>query len=69
VTLTNQRINSVQVVSGQLVVDMGLGAQNPPPPPAPPATLPPAPSPISNISITGNIPGSIPFKIGSSVCR
>jgi hypothetical protein len=69
VTLTNQRVNAIQVVAGKLVVDMGLGAQNPPPPPQPPATAPPAPSPISNISVVSNVPGTIPFKLGSSVCR
>jgi hypothetical protein len=69
VTLTNQRINAVQVVAGKLVVDMGLGAQNPPPPPTPPATAPPAPGPNANVSVVSNVPGTIPFKLGSSVCR
>jgi hypothetical protein len=69
VTLTNQRVNAVQVVAGKLVVDMGLGAQNPPPPPAPPQTAPPAPGPNANISVVSNVPGTIPFKLGSSVCR
>jgi hypothetical protein len=67
-TITNQRVNAVQVVGGQLVVDMGLGAQNPPPAPAPPATAPPAPGP-ANVSTVANIPGTVPFKLGSSVCR
>jgi hypothetical protein len=69
VILTNQRINAVQVVAGKLVVDMGLGAQNPPPPPTPPVTTPPAPGPNSNVSMVANVPGTIPFKLGSSVCR
>jgi hypothetical protein len=69
ITLTNQRVNAVQVVGGKLVVDMGLGAQNPPPPPTPPMTLPPAPSPVANVSVTSNVAGTIPFKLGSSVCR
>jgi len=67
-TITGQRVNAVQVVGGQLVVDMGLGAQNPPPAPAPPATAPPAPGP-ANVSMVANVPGTIPFKLGSSVCR
>jgi hypothetical protein len=66
--ITGQRVNAVQVVGGQLVVDMGLGAQNPPPAPAPPATAPPAPGP-ANVSMVANVPGTVPFKIGSSVCR
>jgi hypothetical protein len=69
VTLTNQRINAVQVVAGKLVVDMGLGAQNPPPPPQPPLTAPPVPGPAANISVVANVPGTIPFKLGSAVCR
>jgi len=69
VTLTNQRVNAVQVVAGRLVVDMGLGAQNPPQPPAPPVTAPPAPGPNANVSVVSNVPGTIPFKLGSSVCR
>ncbi|HVD76606.1 MAG TPA: hypothetical protein VNH43_03305, partial [Vicinamibacteria bacterium] len=67
-TITGQRVNAVQVVGGQLVVDMGLGAQNPPPAPAPPATAPPAPGP-ANVSMVANVPGTVPFKLGSSVCR
>ena len=69
ITLTNQRVNAVQVVAGKLVVDMGLGAQNPPPPPTPPVTAPPAPGPNANVSMVANVPGTIPFKLGSSVCR
>jgi hypothetical protein len=69
VLLTNQRINAVQVVAGKLVVDMGLGAQNPPPPPTPPVTAPPAPGPNSNVSMIANVPGTVPFKLGSAVCR
>jgi hypothetical protein len=56
-------------VAGKLVVDMGLGAQNPPPPPQPPATMPPAPNPVANVSIVANVAGTVPFKQGSSVCR
>lgn len=67
--LTNQRVNAVQVVAGKLVVDMGLGAQNPPPPPTPPVTTPPAPGPNANITVVSNVPGTIPFKLGSGVCR
>jgi len=66
--ITGQRVNAVQVVGGQLVVDMGLGAQNPPPAPAPPATAPPAPGP-ANVSMVANVPGTVPFKLGSGVCR
>jgi hypothetical protein len=69
VLLTNQRVNAIQVVAGKLVVDMGLGAQNPPPPPTPPVTAPPAPGPNANITVVSNVPGTVPFKIGSSVCR
>ena len=68
-TINNQRINAIQVVAGKLVVDMGLGAQNPPPPPTPPQTSPPAPGPNANISMVSVVPGTIPFKLGSSVCR
>jgi hypothetical protein len=67
--LTGQRVNAIQVVGGKLVVDMGLGAQNPPPPPAPPVTTPPAPAASANVSVVANVPGTIPFKLGSSVCR
>jgi hypothetical protein len=69
ITLIGQRVNAVQVVGGKLVVDMGLGAQNPPPPPAPPVTTPPAPAASANVSVVANVPGTIPFKLGSSVCR
>jgi hypothetical protein len=69
VTITNQRVNAIQVVGGQLVVDMGLGAQNAPPPPTPPVTAPTAPGPHANVSLVSNVPGTIPFKLGSSVCR
>jgi hypothetical protein len=69
ITLTGQRVNAIQVVGGKLVVDMGLGAQNPPPPPAPPVSMPPAPAASANVSVVANVPGTIPFKLGSSVCR
>src|SRR6185295_1268701 len=69
ITLTNQRVNAVQVVGGKLVVDMGLGAQNPPPPPTPPVTMPPAAGSTANVSMVANVGGSVPFKLGSSVCR
>ena len=69
ITLIGQRVNAIQVVAGKLVVDMGLGAQNPPPPPTPPVTYPPAPGVAANVSIVANVGGSIPFKLGSSVCR
>jgi len=69
ITLTNQRVNAIQVVAGKLVVDMGLGAQNPPPPPTPPVTAPPGAGANADVSVVSNIPGTIPFKLGSSVCR
>jgi hypothetical protein len=78
VQVTDQRIQAVRVAGGRLVVDMGLGAQNPPPPPAPPVTAPPAPDPISDVSVgvpldpvTGlpRIAGLVPYKLGSAVCR
>jgi hypothetical protein len=69
VLLTGQRVNAIQVVGGKLVVDMGLGAQNPPPPPAPPVTMPPSTGPSANVSVVSNVQGTIPFKLGSSVCR
>jgi hypothetical protein len=69
VTITNQRVNAIRTAGGQLVVDMGLGAQTPPPAPAPPVTSPPVNNPLANVSITGMLPGTIPFKLGSSVCR
>jgi len=69
VALIGQRVNAIQVVGGKLVVDMGLGAQNPPPPPTPPVTMPPAPGASANVSVVSNVQGTIPFKLGSSVCR
>jgi hypothetical protein len=75
--MSGQRVQGVRVAGGQLVLDTGLQAQNPPPPPAPPVVLPPVPSPISNVrfgsSQTNNnglpIPGTMPFISGSTTCR
>lgn len=68
VTLQGQRVNAVRTSGGQLVVDLGLGAQNPPPPPAPPTTVTGDTS-RSNVAIGSKVPGTIPFKLGTAVCR
>jgi hypothetical protein len=82
ITLTGQKVMSVNVTGGNLVVDRGLLAQNPPPPPAPPVPAPPAPAlnadvffgPQPNatgVSGIGTLVGSNPvtYRLGSSVCR
>jgi hypothetical protein len=69
VTITNQRVNAVRTSGGQLVTDFGLGAQVPPPPPAPPVVTTGVSSGQSNVFVAANVPGMIPFKVGSSVCR
>jgi len=72
VTITNQRINAIQTSGGQLITDFGLGAQNPPPPPAPPNVSPSSVSQKSNVYIPlpgQGVPGTVPFKRGTSVCR
>jgi hypothetical protein len=76
VEITEQRIQAVRVAGGRLVVDMGLGAQTPPPPPAPPVAQPPAPGPLANVMVgafnpdgTPRITGLVPIKFGSGVCR
>jgi len=67
--ITNQRVNAVRTSGGQLVTDFGLGAQVPPPPPAPPVVTTGVSSGQSNVFVAANVPGTIPFKVGSSVCR
>jgi hypothetical protein len=70
----SQKIQAVQVKGGILVVDRGLGAEVPPPPPAPPEVLVP---PTSGSVYQGlSIPSqfrvssrSVPFQMGSAVCR
>lgn len=69
VTLEDQRISAVRTSGGQLVVDLGLGAQNPPPPPAPPVTTTSPSGTHSNVRMGSTVPGTIPFKVGSAVCR
>jgi hypothetical protein len=70
ITITNQRVTAIRVEGGQLVVDMGLGAQNPPPAPAPPS--PGVLGTGGQVSVkvgTGNVPEQVPFRMGSLVCR
>jgi hypothetical protein len=69
-TITNQRVTAIRVEGGQLVVDMGLGAQNPPPAPAPPSPGVAGTGGLNNVVVgTANIPGLVPFRFGSTVCR
>lgn len=69
VEITNQRVNAVQTAGGQLVTDFGLGAQNAPPPPAPPAVTAAGSATQANVFMGSSVPGTIAYKVGSSVCR
>jgi hypothetical protein len=78
-----QKVQGVRVAGGQLVLDTGLEADNPPPPPKPPTAMPPEPSTTANVRFgsgqTNNldandnplpIPGTMPFNMfGASTCK
>jgi hypothetical protein len=81
--IEDQRVQAVRVDRKQLVLDEGLEAQNPPPPPAPPAIAAPVQAPNANVFVgtamgpaatspfvPGQpIPGVMPYRLSSSVCR
>jgi hypothetical protein len=62
IALSNQKVQAIRSSGGQLVVDVGLEAENAPPPPAPPAVLA-APSALQNdVFIVG-------VRANTAVCR
>ncbi len=79
IEFTGKKINAVRVSGeGSLVVDQGLNAENPPPPPGVPVQSETISSSSSLVSV-GLTPNSteakilsattVPYRIGSSVCR
>jgi hypothetical protein len=79
IQFTGKKINAIRVSGeGSLVVDQGLNAENPPPPPGVPVASETISSSSSLVSLgltpgttlfTRLAPTTVPFRIGSSVCR
>ncbi|MEO5763205.1 MAG: hypothetical protein ABIR28_12940, partial [Vicinamibacteria bacterium] len=79
IEFVGKKINAIRVSGeGSLVVDQGLNAQNPPPPPGVAVVAETVAGSTSLVSV-GLVPGStqykhlsattVPYRIGSSVCR